>query len=255
MAVLRQPGSHLFLHPAPHLAFHKDYYLGWIPAARRYIAPAGSNQTINIERLARPRANRNYLVARIPIAGTTDFYTVEARTRVGFDSTLPGDGVVISRTHGASFFDPTFKEAYTLGVDRNGDSIIDPASGMWTPGETFRDRQNGISVRVNSRTPASYNVTINVAGRCLGLLATITGTPRDDILNGTPRRDIIAGLGGNDTIRGLGGNDVICGGAGNDRLFGGAGADTLDGGPGTGDRCEGGPGNDVLKPSCEIKVP
>ncbi|HEY6359780.1 MAG TPA: hypothetical protein VIX63_01685 [Vicinamibacterales bacterium] len=66
---------------------------------------------------------------------------------------------------------------------------------------------------------------------CLGLPATVIGTPADDVIAGTAFPDVIAALGGNDTIVGLGGNDLICGGTGSDLLIGGAGSDVCLGGP------------------------
>ena len=62
---------------------------------------------------------------------------------------------------------------------------------------------------------------------CDGQVATIVGTPGDDVINGTSGPDVIAGLQGNDTINGLGGDDIICGGRGNDVLSGGQGFDVL----------------------------
>jgi len=95
---------------------------------------------------------------------------------------------------------------------------------------------------------------IDLAERCAGLVPTIRGTNRDDVLAGTNGRDVIMGLGGDDVISGLNGNDVICGGAGNDVLSGGNGDDTLLGGLGDDrlngdrgdDRLVGGPGTDLL---------
>lgn len=100
---------------------------------------------------------------------------------------------------------------------------------------------------------AFYADPVFAQPKCSGLIATITGTPGNDIINGTPGPDIIAGLAGNDVIKGLGGDDVICGGlgndliaggAGNDQLFGGPGADTLRGNAGK-DKLRGGNGNDI----------
>ncbi len=92
---------------------------------------------------------------------------------------------------------------------------------------------------------AFYADPVFAQPKCNGLIATITGTPDDDIINGTPGPDIIAGLAGNDVIKGLGGDDVICGGLGNDRNIGGPGDDQLFGGPGN-DILRGNKGNDLL---------
>src|SRR5512139_1257304 len=92
---------------------------------------------------------------------------------------------------------------------------------------------------------ASYADPVFAQPKCKALVATIAGTPDDDVINGTPGPDVIAGLAGNDVIRGLGGDDVICGGLGNDRNIGGPGDDQLFGGPGN-DILRGNKGNDLL---------
>jgi N-acetylneuraminic acid mutarotase len=48
--------------------------------------------------------------------------------------------------------------AQVVDVDNNGDPSDDGA--MWTPGETFRDAANGITVTVNARTATGFQVTI-----------------------------------------------------------------------------------------------
>ncbi len=77
--------------------------LGWIAPSRIFTATTGVSATIRLEQLAQPGPG-NYLIAKIPIAGsTTHFYSVEARRRVGFDNTthfdpdysIPGSAVLI----------------------------------------------------------------------------------------------------------------------------------------------------------------
>jgi acid phosphatase type 7 len=106
--------------------------------------------------------------------------------------------------------------------------------------------------------------------KCLGMPATIVGTPGPDVIYGTGKRDVIVGRGGDDIIYGRGANDRLCGNNGNDRLYGGRGADRLAGnrgndslfGEGGRDLLFGGPGNDAClqggsggkKNSCSIVV-
>jgi Ca2+-binding RTX toxin-like protein len=89
---------------------------------------------------------------------------------------------------------------------------------------------------------------------CAGQIATIEGTPGNDVLPGTNGDDVIHGLGGHDiisagdgddTVCGGDGNDAISGGTGKDQLFGDAGRDTLRGGIGD-DTLSGGQGRDQL---------
>lgn len=81
---------------------------------------------------------------------------------------------------------------------------------------------------------------------CDGRVATIVGTPGDDVLVGTQGDDVIVGLGGDDTIRGRRGNDIICGGDGNDLLRGNLDNDRVFGDAGD-DRIIGNRGNDFLR--------
>ncbi|MBA2464024.1 MAG: hypothetical protein H0V42_03475, partial [Nocardioidaceae bacterium] len=108
------------------------------------------------------------------------------------------------------------------------------------------------SALVGGGAAASENV-------CRGELATIVGTPGEDVLRGTPGADVIVGLGRADRIQGAGGDDVVCGNGGDDALHGGGGDDWLIGGrdspfedgefdsiPGA-DRLFGGSGDDRLE--------
>jgi Ca2+-binding RTX toxin-like protein len=107
--------------------------------------------------------------------------------------------------------------------DANDDGVPDLVVGA-----PFQDasgnRDQGRAVLFLSGAPDSFT--------CLGVPATIVGTPDNDILRGTPGDDVIVGLAGNDVIDGRGGDDRICGGNGNDAIQAGAGSDRVDGGAG-----------------------
>jgi trimeric autotransporter adhesin len=77
------------------------------------------------------------------------------------------------------------------------------------------------------------------------IMATINGTPNDDILAGKAGDDVIIGLAGEDELTDDAGKDKLDGGAGNDTLDGGADNDTLIGGDHN-DILFGGTGNDVM---------
>jgi Ca2+-binding RTX toxin-like protein len=101
---------------------------------------------------------------------------------------------------------------------------------------------------------------------CFGEVATVVGTPGDDVLIGrADAADVIVGLGGNDRVYGDGDDDEfgwyqpgdrLCGGPGDDAVIGGVGKDYVNGGPGD-DRvdghynydwiAQGGPGNDQME--------
>ncbi len=141
------------VHP---IAVNKDM-LGWIPSERRFVANSPSRQTIEIARLAQP-GDDGYLVAFVPIQGSpTQYYTVEARLRAGYDIAVPTEGIVIHRFD-LSTYD---RAARVVDVDGNGDPNDDGAS--WLPGETFHDEVNRISISVERADATGYAVTIEVS--------------------------------------------------------------------------------------------
>jgi serralysin len=82
-------------------------------------------------------------------------------------------------------------------------------------------------------------------------MATLTGTPGNNVIQGTTTADTISGLAGNDRLYGSSGDDSLGGDDGNDTLYGGPGNDVLlsssylsvDEGD---DVAYGGPGNDFF---------
>ena len=139
------------------ISFHKDR-LNWIPASRKYTATLASDQNITLERLAMPASTSGFLMAQIPIGGSsTEFYTVEARRFAGYDNIgpIPGEAVVIHRVN------TTLGDRLAQVVDPDGNSNPNDASAMWLPGETFTDSANGISVKVTGATSSGFTVNIN----------------------------------------------------------------------------------------------
>ncbi|MGI9608478.1 MAG: calcium-binding protein [Acidimicrobiales bacterium] len=92
---------------------------------------------------------------------------------------------------------------------------------------------------------SSAQATAQQTHLCDGEVATIVGTPGDDVIRGTNGRDVIVGLAGSDRIIGGRGHDLICGGSGPDKLAGGAGRDRVIGGGGS-DRISGGSAADTV---------
>ena len=136
------------------IAFHKDQ-MGWIPPARKYTAALNSDQSITLERLGVPASTSGYLMAQIPIAGSsTQFYTVESRRVAGYDNQIPGEAVVIHKVN------TTLSDRNAQVVDTTNDSNPNDAGARWLPGETFMDTANGISVQVIGTTASGYTVRI-----------------------------------------------------------------------------------------------
>ncbi|MFL5539722.1 MAG: putative Ig domain-containing protein [Longimicrobiaceae bacterium] len=144
----------------PHtIAFHKDM-LGWIPAARKYVAEPGATATFELARDAMP-SSTGYQLAELPIAGGGGtFYTLEARRYAGYDGAarLPGEGVVIHRVDPSDGATP----AKVVDTDDNGDP--NDAGAIWVPGETFTDLAAGVQVSVLAATATGYTVRVSTGG-------------------------------------------------------------------------------------------
>ncbi len=134
------------------IIYHKDL-LGWIPAARKVTVTSGA-QTILLEQAEIPTAGTTPLEIVIPIVGTSQFYTVEARRLLGYDAPLPGEAVVIHLV-------TPFASVPAKVVDPDGNGDPNDAGAMWLPGESFQG-VNGIRVRVNSRTTEGWSVTVTM---------------------------------------------------------------------------------------------
>lgn len=135
------------------IAFNKAV-AGWIPASRVLVPAMPSSQSFILERSAEPKSGSGYLMVQIPMSGDGGpWYTAEARRFIGYDAHLPGQAVILHTV------DLTRKDwAWVVDVDGNGDP--NDAGAMWTPGETFNDSTNGVTLTVDSITPDGFGVTV-----------------------------------------------------------------------------------------------
>ena len=194
---------------------------------------------------------------------TTDDDTVGSPdTNVSFVGTISG-GVALGQAtisfrapEGVEITEDDIITAAVVGTKLEDGSLVDQGTGIAAPNCLVTSQEPEPEPEQPTEDPVTPPSTeepivlpkqnVSPELRCGGLIATIVGTPGNDVINGTPGRDVIRGLGGNDVIRGLGGNDVICGDNGADTLIGGNGGDKLFGGAGS-DRMKGGNGNDLLR--------
>lgn len=150
------------------ISYHKDL-VAWVPSARKFVPALNSVTTIEIDRLNQPGSSINYLMARIPIPGSSNkFYTVEARRFAGYDGVgkIPAEAIVIHHVDPARSNDAWVVDAdgnldgacVTPGDDANCDP--NDAGAQWTPGETYTDTANNIRIRVDAVTATGFRVTI-----------------------------------------------------------------------------------------------
>jgi M6 family metalloprotease-like protein len=166
------------------ISYHKDL-AAWIPSARKFVPPLNSVTTIEIDRLNQPGSSTNYLMARIPIPGSSQFYTVEARRFIGYDNKVPAEAIVIHHVDATRA-----NHAWVVDADGNLDGACvipqddancdpDDAGAQWMPGETYTDAANAIQIRVNAMTATGFSVTItygSVVMRTLTVAGAGTGS-------------------------------------------------------------------------------
>ncbi|MBI5929658.1 MAG: hypothetical protein HY862_10140 [Chloroflexi bacterium] len=153
-------------------SFHLDYYLGWMPAASKITVSPGQTQTVTLERLNQPSA-AGYRMVQVPFSGSTNhFYVVEARRSTTtpqpsqyYDAILPGNAVIM---HDVLNNGTRSQPAQVVDIDNN--SNPNDAAAQWTPGETFVDNTNSITMRVLTQTNTGFTVQVsNVYGDELAL--------------------------------------------------------------------------------------
>jgi M6 family metalloprotease-like protein len=138
------------------IAYNKNRE-GWI-GSKRAVVPLNGQATLTLEQIAQ-HVTSNYLMAEIPIGGSTShYYTVEVRrntslAEAGYDVKLPGSAVILHDVDAGRS-----RPANVVDVDLNGNT--GDAGAQWTVGETFSDAVNGISVTVNSASGTTFTVTI-----------------------------------------------------------------------------------------------
>jgi hypothetical protein len=142
--------------PPGTIAFHLDL-AGWILPQRRVVVPPGGRTTVTLEQLHNPSSNSNALMVRVPIAGSHLFYTVEARTMVGYDQNIPAAAVVIHLVDNQR--SAQNGQALVVDVDSTGSNVND-AGARWLPGETYTDAARNITIEVLSSTSTSFTVRV-----------------------------------------------------------------------------------------------
>jgi M6 family metalloprotease-like protein len=156
--------------PEGTISYHKDLD-GWIPPSRKFIPPPNGETTITLDRIVAPASSGTYLMAQIPISGSTHFYTVELRQLVGHDTWVPGNAIVIHDVVTNRSGSPA------LVVDPDGNGNPNDAGAMWTTGDVFTDSANGISVAINSVGATSATITIATATAVT--VSPVVGRPGD----------------------------------------------------------------------------
>ncbi|NWG16444.1 MAG: hypothetical protein HXY41_07390 [Chloroflexi bacterium] len=148
------------------------YSSGWIPPGRLATINPGTGTTITLERLRLPQSSTNYLMAKIPINGSSShYYTVEARFKAptgqqNYDQNIPDSAIIIHDVLlGRGGWPGTNTGPSLVVVDNpaagSASFVVNGENGRWKPGETFYDSTNAIQISVLSQGASSFMVFIS----------------------------------------------------------------------------------------------
>lgn len=140
--------------PQGTISFHLDL-TGWIDANRIVTVAPGTQRTIILERLHLSPTSSTARMVKIPVTGTTRFYTLEVRMPITGDyetsTAITGTGVLIHEVNRSRIEDAQVQDG-TDNSNANDDGAI------WVPGETFT--QENITVSVLRRDDTRFWVRV-----------------------------------------------------------------------------------------------
>jgi M6 family metalloprotease-like protein len=87
-------------------------------------------------------------------ANSSQYYLVEVRTKTGYDSALPAEGVLIT------YVDETLPIGPVRVMDAHPNQP-DLEGAVWNVGQTFTDAKNNLAVKIIGKVGNSYKITIS----------------------------------------------------------------------------------------------
>ncbi len=135
------------------IGYHR-HLVGWLRDEEVFTFD-GTSRTITLERLTLPTTS-HYRLAKVPISNSNSrYYTIEVRHRVGYDTKLPSEAVII---HEVDEMRANGRDAYLIDIDENGRTGDEGA--IWRVGETFTDHSNSICIKVVAKVGNGYSIQI-----------------------------------------------------------------------------------------------
>jgi len=137
-----------------HMTAWPKIQLGFISGPMLETASPGLS-TIMVDPTEVP--SNNVHAIRVPIGGSqnsSQYYLVEVRKQIGFDSALPGAGVLITFVN----------ESFSVGEVQliNSDpGVPDLEDAAWHLGQAFTDGRHNLTITVSGQTGNSYEITVN----------------------------------------------------------------------------------------------
>lgn len=129
--------------------------LGWISEERVVSVDPGESAVITLDALTTVQSGMDALLIKVPVDRSQTFYTVEARSFIGYDRNVPGEAVVLHEVQpGRS------SPAHVVDADGNGNPNDEGA--MWLPGESFTS--GNITIEVLSKLGNTFTVRVSNGG-------------------------------------------------------------------------------------------
>ncbi len=148
-----------------HLIAWGKIQLGWITGPMLAVANPGQTNTYTIDPTEVP--SNNVHVVEVPVGsytavsqnslGLAQYYLIEVRASIGFDSELPATGVLIS------YVDNTAVIGKIHIIDGHP-AVAGLEDAVWNVGQTFTDSRNNVAITIAGKQGNSYQVTVNRGG-------------------------------------------------------------------------------------------
>lgn len=139
-----------------HNTAHHKHLLGWLGPDDVFVVRAGSTVSVQLDGIAIQSTEQARMI-KVPIPGTSRWFTVEARDLSGYDQQLPDAAVIISEV------DPTRSEpAWAVDTDLPPAPYGNNEGTMFRVGETYVDEASGIRIRIEAQTNNGFQVEVTV---------------------------------------------------------------------------------------------
>jgi M6 family metalloprotease-like protein len=136
-----------------HMTAWPKIQLGFISGQTLAIASAGEN-TYTIDPTEVPSNNVHAVKIFLNNTNQNEYYLVEVRDLIGFDSVLPSSGILIT------YVDETLVTNKVHIIDGHPNEP-DLTEATWDVGQNFTDAPNGVSIKVDAKIGNSYQVIVN----------------------------------------------------------------------------------------------
>jgi immune inhibitor A len=137
-----------------HMTAWDKIQLGFINGHMLATVYPGVNTTFKIDPTEIASTNVHALKIMLTIAtNQSQYYLVEVRTKTGFDSALPAEGVLITYVN----------ENLLVGsvqVINSHPKLTTLENAVWTTGQTFTDSTHNLTLKVNGKIGNAYQVTV-----------------------------------------------------------------------------------------------